>query len=176
MKQRYEMKEVVRKEIFHSWLQSYQGILYKIIRAYSSSPMDQDDLFQEIALQLWRSIPSFRSEAKASTWIYRVALNTAIAWQGKEKKHGKQESIDKVEHRIYYAASENTDERLEWLYQEIAMLNKVDRSIALLLLDGFSYQEMSELIGITENNLAVKIHRIKKHLILKSEKYERHGV
>lgn len=170
------MKEAVRSKIFHNWLESYQGILYKIIRAYSNSVMDQDDLFQEIALQLWRSIPSFRREAKASTWIYRVSLNTAIAWQGKERKHGEQESIEDVEHRIYHPEDANTDERLDWLYQEIAMLNKVDRSVALLLLDGFSYQEMSELIGLTENNLAVKIHRIKKHLILKSEKYERHGV
>ncbi|MBV7339410.1 sigma-70 family RNA polymerase sigma factor [Chloroflexi bacterium TSY] len=80
------MHEHEQKQIFDDWLNKHKGILFKIVRAYAFNAHDQDDLFQEIALQLWRSIPEFRGEAKASTWIYRVALYAASAWTRREKK------------------------------------------------------------------------------------------
>jgi RNA polymerase sigma-70 factor (ECF subfamily) len=72
-----------QRQLFDDWLHQHKGILFKIIRAYAVSAYDQDDLFQEISLQLWRSIPDFRGEAKPSTWIYRVALYTAAVWARK---------------------------------------------------------------------------------------------
>jgi len=136
------MQEQEQKQIFDNWLSQHKGILFKIVRAYAFNAHDQDDLFQEIALQLWRSIPEFRGEAKASTWIYRVALYTASAWT----RHP----------------------RVDWLYEQIAQLDPIDRSVCLLMLEGFSYKEMAEMLGISESNVGVKIHRIKQRLVRQS--------
>jgi len=80
------MDERTRKRIFHDWFKQHKGILFKIVRAYAFSPHDQDDLFQEISLQVWKSIPEFRNESKPSTWIYRVALYTATVWIRMKKR------------------------------------------------------------------------------------------
>jgi len=135
---------------------------------------DHDDLFQEIILQVWHSIPRFRGESAVTTWLYRIALNTAIRWVKKGKKFSTAESLDNVQHLL----QENriaVDERLTWLYAEIYKLDKIDRSVTLLLLEGFSYKEMSAMLGISESNVGVKINRIKKQLIAKSKNYD-HGI
>ena len=170
------MKEHEQKRIFETWLRKHQGLLFKVVRAYAFNSEDQNDLFQEITLQVWRSIPNFRQEAAVTTWLYQVALNTAIKWTRQERKHldGRQ-SID-YEHYLLQEKAKPRDERLDWLYQQIAQLHEVDRSLALLLLDGFSYKEMATMIGISETNIGVRIHRIKKHLITQSEKYDYYGI
>jgi RNA polymerase sigma-70 factor (ECF subfamily) len=150
--------------------------MFKIIRAYGRTPMDREDLFQEITFQVWRSIPSFRGESAVTTWIYRIALNISIRWLRKEKKQIQPESIDDVHHIIQEAKEHHDDERLAWLYQEIHKLDEIDRSITLLMLDGLSYKEMSSIIGITETNIGVKINRIKKQLIGRSKKLESYGI
>ena len=117
----------------------------------------------------------FRQEASVTTWLYRIALNTAIKWTKKEKKHAGAETLDNVQHLL----QENRiqiDERLTWLYGEIYNLDKIDRSVTLLLLEGFSYKEMSAILGISESNVGVKINRIKKQLIAKSKNYNAHGI
>jgi len=156
-------------ELFKSWLSQYSSILFKVVRVYTRSDMDGDDLFQEIAIQVWESIPRYRNECAESTWIYRIALNTALKWTRSKQKH--QRSIDSIalEQRILTEVNHRQDDRLAWLYTEISRFDKVDRSITLLLLDGFSYKEMAEIIGISESNVGVKINRIKKALIKKSE-------
>jgi RNA polymerase sigma-70 factor (ECF subfamily) len=169
------MDEVERKKIFDLWLREHKGILFKIIRAYAFTPHDQDDLFQDISFQLWRSIPDFRGEAKASTWIYRVALYSASAWVRKEKKRLQTQPLAELEQTLTIAAQPRND-RLDWLYDQIAQLNPIDRSVCLLLLDGFSYKEMADLLGISESNVGVKIHRIKQHLVRKSQEKIHHGV
>lgn len=170
------MKESEQNKIFQAWLDQYKALLFKIVRAYAFNVDDQEDLFQEISLQVWRSVPGFKQKSAVSTWIYRVSLNTAIRWTRKERKHedGRQ-SIDSVEH-VLKATAAGEDDRIAWMYRQISQLDKIDRSLTLLLLDGFSYKEMSEMIGISESNIGVKIHRIKKYLIAKSEKYDYHGV
>jgi RNA polymerase sigma-70 factor (ECF subfamily) len=164
-----------QQDIFEDWLKQYKGLLFKIVRAYAFTPMDQDDLFQEIAIQVWHSIPSFRQESAPPTWIYRIAINTAIKWVRKERKHDQTEAIDNIQ-SLLQENKVQIDERLAWLYEEIHQLNEIDRSIALLLLDGFSYKEMAAMLGITESNVGVKINRIKKQLITKSKKYDHHGI
>ncbi len=169
------MTEEEQQQIFNSWITNHKGLLFKVLRAYAFTLEDQEDLFQEIVAQVWRSIPNFRQESAVTTWLYRIALNIAISWSSKEKKKIDPQSIDGIEHLI----SENdisSDDRLEWLYGEIKNMNEVDRSLTLLLLDGFSYKEMAEMIGVSESNIGVKIHRIKKELIKRSAKYEYHGV
>jgi RNA polymerase sigma factor (sigma-70 family) len=81
------MQESKRKQIFEDWLAQYRGLLFKVVRAYATEPADQDDLFQEVALQVWKSIPNFRAESKVTTWLYRVALQTAWAWTRRERRH-----------------------------------------------------------------------------------------
>ena len=157
-------------------MKQYQALLFKVVRAYAFTTTDQEDLFQEVALQVWRSIPNFNQQSAVSTWIYRVSLNTAMTWTRNGKKHQEsRESIDNVAHFL----RENPkvkDERLDWLYEEIANLNAVDRSLTLLLLDGFSYKEMATMLGISESNVGVKVHRIKKHLTTQAKRYHHHGI
>ena len=162
------MQKDEHQRVFDGWLRNHQGLFFKVVRAYAFTPQDQEDLFQEIATQVWRSIPGFRGDAAVTTWIYRVALNAAIAWTQKERRHraGKQ-GLDGVEH-AFLQASPATDPRIEWLYDQIRQLNEIDRSLTLLLLDGFSYKEMAAMLGITENYVGVKINRIKAHLTGKS--------
>jgi len=163
-------------DLFKSWISQYSSILFKVVRVYTRSDIDGDDLFQEIAIQVWKSIPTFKNECAESTWIYRIALNTALKWTRNEQKH--QRSIDSVavEQRILLEVNKPNDERLTWLYTEISRFEKVDRSITLLLLDGYSYKEMAEIIGISESNVGVKISRIKRALIKKSEEMTQHGI
>jgi len=102
-------------------------------------------------------------------------LNTAIKWTKKEKKYAGAETLDNVQHLLLENRIQ-PDERLTWLYEEIHKLDEIDRSITLLLLEGFSYKEMSAILGISESNVGVKINRIKKQLIAKSKNYDNHGI
>jgi len=170
------MQDDDQQVLFDQWLKSHQGLFFKVVRAYAFTPQDQEDLFQEIATQVWQSVPNFRGEAAVTTWIYRVALNAAIAWTRKEWKHReRRQSVDRVEPAILQA-SPATDPRIEWLYVQIRQLNEIDRSLTLLLLDGFSYKEMAAMLGITENYVGVKISRIKAYLTGKSKEEFRHGI
>lgn len=163
------MDEREQKQIFDEWLDNHKGIFFKIVRSYAFTPADQEDLFQEIALQVWKSIPDFRGDAKPSTWIYRVALYTAVAHVRQEKKQPNTRPLTDVEH-ILTANPTFQDERLNWLYDQIAQLDPIDRSLCLLMLEGFSYKEIAELVGISQSNVGVKIHRIKQHLTRQSQK------
>ncbi|MEM7148064.1 MAG: sigma-70 family RNA polymerase sigma factor [Verrucomicrobiota bacterium] len=164
------MERTDQKRVLNEWLNEHKSLIFKVVLAYSNNSHDHEDLFQEIALQLWKSIPKFRGKCADTTWIYRVSLNSAMAWSRKEKKHPTdRRSIDSVEHLLKHTPK-SQDERLTWLYERIAQLNEIDRSLTLLMLDGYSYREMAEILGISENNVGVKINRIKKHLITERER------
>ena len=167
------MTEKDQLDILEEWLKLHKGLLFKIVRAYTIT--DHDDLFQEIIIQVWRSIPSFRHKSSVTTWLYRIALNTAIRWTKKEKKYAGAETLDNVQH-LLRENSIQIDEQLSWLYDEIYKLDEIDRSVTLLLLEGFSYKQMSAILGISESNVGVKINRIKKQLIVKSKNYDHHGI
>lgn len=167
------MTEKEQLDILEEWLQLHKGLIFKVVRAYTVA--DHDDLFQEIIIQVWRSIPTFRREASVTTWLYRIALNTAIKWSKKEKKHAGAETLENIQHLLRENKTQ-IDERLTWLYREISRLDEIDRSVTLLLLEGFSYKEMSAILGISESNVGVKINRIKKQLIAKSKNYDNHGI
>jgi RNA polymerase sigma-70 factor, ECF subfamily len=154
-----------RDRIFDAWLAGHKGILFKVVHAYAFEHADRQDLFQEIVFQVWRSVDAFRGDSSVPTWMYRVALNAAIAWTRRENRHqrGKQ-PLEVVESLLTTRSSEGSDPRVEWLYRKIAQLKDVDRSVALLMLDGFSYREIAGIVGITESNVGVKISRIKAAL------------
>jgi RNA polymerase sigma-70 factor (ECF subfamily) len=159
------MHDSERDRIFGEWLAGHKGILFKVVHAYAFEHADRQDLFQEIAIQVWRSVEAFRGESSVPTWMYRVALNTAIAWTHKEDRHKRgKEPLEDAENLLTTESSAKPDPRLEWLYQQIARLKDVDRSVALLLLDGFSYKEIAAITGLTESNVGVKINRIKSAL------------
>ena len=162
------MTETEQQQILSDWLNEHKGIFFKIVRAYAFTPHDQDDLFQEMSLALWQSIPEFRGDAKPSTWIYRVCLFTATVWARKEKKEPKTQAYEAVAH-ILTQNDVVQDERLNWLYEQIGQLDPLDRSICLLMLDGFSYKEIAQIMGISESNVGVKIHRVKRELQARSE-------
>lgn len=164
------MTEQGQKDIFNDWLRNHKAILFKVVRAYGYNLEDQEDLFQEIAVQVWRSVPRFKKDCAVTTWMYRIALNTALKWSNKERKH--QVGREDLDHKAHVLTEQKdfTDKRLEWLYEQIARLDKIDRSLCLLLLDGFSYKEMSSIAGISESYVGVRINRIKKHLSKQSEK------
>ena len=159
------MRDSERDRIFGEWLTDHKGILFKVVHAYAVDHADRQDLFQEIAIQVWRSVDAFRGDSSVPTWMYRIALNTAIAWTRKQDRHqrGKQ-PLEIVEGLLTTPASNGQDPRVEWLYRQIAQLKDVDRSVALLLLDGFSYKEIAAIVGLSESNVGVKINRIKSAL------------
>ncbi len=157
------MTESERNRVFGEWIEGHKAILFKVARAYGASHADREDLFQEIALQVWHSIAAFRGNAAVGTWIYRVALNTALAWNGRQRKHDRgRQDFEKA--TALLTVPEARDPRLDWIYRQIAELDEVNRSLALLMLDGFSYREMSEILGLSESNVGVKINRIKAAL------------
>jgi len=157
------MLEAERNSIFGEWIEAHKAILFKVARAYGATHSDRQDLFQEIALQVWNSVDAFRGDAAVTTWIYRVALNTALAWKRKEAKHGRGRQDLEMETGLL-TSSPGRDPRLGWIYRQIGELDEVNRSLALLMLDGFSYREMSEILGLSESNVGVKINRIKSAL------------
>ena len=169
------MTDAERNAVFETWMEAHKAILFKVARAYGTTHSDREDLFQEIALQVWHSVAAFRGEAAVTTWIYRVALNTAIAWKRKGRKHdhGRQD-IEAAAGLLIDAPAR--DPRLEWIYQRIAELDEVNRSLALLMLDGFSYRDMSQILGLSESNVGVKINRIKAALAAQLAKEEPDGL
>ena len=158
------MLESERDRIFNEWLAGHKGILFKVVHAYAFAHADRQDLFQEIAIQVWHSVDAFRGESSVPTWMYRVALNTAIAWTRKEDRHQRGKQPLEIVAGLLTTSSDGRDPRVEWLYQQIAQLKDVDRSVALLMLEGFAYKEIAAIVGISEGNVGVKINRVKTAL------------
>jgi RNA polymerase sigma-70 factor (ECF subfamily) len=158
------MLDSERDRIFSDWLTNHKGILFKVVRAYAFEHADRQDLFQEVAILVWRSVDAYRGDSSVPTWMYRIALNAAISWTRRHDRHrrGKQ-PLEIVDGLLTESAAE-ADPRVEWLYRQIAQLKDVDRSVALLMLDGFAYKEIAAIAGISESNVGVKINRIKAAL------------
>lgn len=156
----------MEKEFLHIIAEN-QGIIHKVCSIYCDLEEDRRDLFQEILAQLWKSYPSFRNESKFSTWMYRVALNTAITSFKKEKRQP-----DKTTrlHDNFQLAEELYDSRAEdqirMLNKAIARLTGIEKSIILLFLEDKKYEEIAEITGITQNYVRVKMNRIRKKLKL----------
>jgi len=153
-------------ELFLSVIEQNKGIIYKIANSFKKDEDDKKDLIQEIILQLWRSFDSYDEKSKFSTWMYRVALNVAIASYRKEKKHN--EIIAPMPESIIAIADENisTEQEhvLNLLQKFISELKEFDRALMLLYLEERSGKEMAEILGLSETNIRTKINRIKEQL------------
>lgn len=158
----------MEKELEHHFvtnLEKHQNIVHKICRIYTNDQESHNDLFQEITIQLWKAYPQFRGDAKFSTWMYRVALNTAITLYRKSKRNIQTQDIDTVSFRI--KADEYDDEaekQLKLMYDAVKQLNDIDKALVFLYLEDQSYKEISETLGISEVNARVKMNRVKTKL------------
>jgi RNA polymerase sigma-70 factor (ECF subfamily) len=153
-------------DIFLSIIENHKGILYKIANSYCKDQEDRQDLIQEIIIQLWQSFENYNSQFKRSTWIYRIALNTAISFYRKNKVR----RLKTTELSAILATSLKADEpfqdnpNLAILQVFIQELREIDKALILLYLDGLSQKEIAEIIGITPTNVGTKLSRIKKTL------------
>lgn len=170
------MKPNEQQRIFEEWLAQHKGLLFKVVRAYAFNSHDQDDLFQEMTTQVWNSVPRYRGDSAVSTWIYRVAFYSAIGWSKKEKRHRDKHQAIQREDRLLSQRINSENPQLEWLYEQIAQLDEIDRSLTLLMLDGFSYREIGKTMGLSQNYVGVKLNRIKKRLTEHSKKKDKHGI
>lgn len=130
---------------------------------------DREDLFQEITLQAWKAYANFRGDAKFSTWLYRIALNTAITFFRKEKRAPSIYSTDVVPEQNE-EAYDPIEEKVKAMYAAIGNLSKIDKAIVMLYLEDYSYIEIGDMMGITANNVAVKMNRIKIKLKEETQK------
>jgi len=152
-----------------TWLGEHGSSVMKVARAYTLTSEECQDLAQEILLQAWRSLPKFEGKASAATWFYRVALHTAMNWHRKDKaRRSRQQSLLEVQAVVTEGSNsvEQAQHRdtVEQLYKAINRLPKTDAALVLLYLDQLSYQEMAEVLGISESNVGVKLNRAKKAL------------
>lgn len=147
-------------------INSNLGIIYKVCNVYAGSMRDErEDLFQEILYQLWKSYPHFKGFSKFSTWMYRVALNTAMM-HSQHKKHKLEITDLELSHEQIEDSVEqfHQDEKIQQLYKTIGTLSKVDKAIILLFLEEHSYDEIATLTGLTKSNVSVRLVRIKRTL------------
>lgn len=152
------------QEFIHT-IEKHKGIIFKISKMYMSEKDDQDDLFQEITYQLWKAYSSFRGESEFSTWLYRIALNTAIIFLKTNKRRS---FIANEDVSNYVITQEDYDyskeERLAKMYRAIQQLNPIDKAFIFYYLEDFSGKQIAEQMGISEGNVRVKMNRAKNKL------------
>lgn len=156
----------IESEPFLTVFKENIGIVLKIARAYTSNRQDKEDLINNIALELWKSFKNFNGNAKISTWIYRVALNTSMNFKRRKKKDSLLFSFNDLKRKDNYPWFQEEDDspEMDILYQCIDELNEINKAIILLYLDGNSHEEISEITGISKTNVGTRISRIKEQL------------
>lgn len=161
-----------KERAFSEMIDDYQGLIIKVSRLYTNTLEDEEDLFQEIVLQLWRSYDSFKGDSKVSTWMYRVALNTAITIFRKKKR-----TLETDEIQPFHEKGENLEkkaekeEQISILYEVIKKLPEVERAVVMLYLDDIPYKEIAQTLGISSVNARVKMNRLKKKLKVLMKEY-----
>jgi RNA polymerase sigma-70 factor, ECF subfamily len=154
----------VEKE-FIELISKHQGILHKICNIYFFQNPNKEDYYQEMLIRLWKSYPSFKNQSEFSTWLYRVALNTAIDIIRKQNLQPKHFELSKIEYNIPEREYTIESDKKDVLYEAINHLADVEKAIIFLYLEDYNYKEIAKIMGISENNTGVKINRIKNQLI-----------
>lgn len=145
-------------------LRQHEKIIYKVCTHYAHDSDTRKDLYQEIVMQWWRAFPTFRAESKISTWLYRIALNTAISHLRKHHSYRQNTIFDDFKMDLPDLNDTTTHEQLSALHRAIAQLNDVDKALILLYLDEYKYEEIAQIMGLSMSNVGVKINRIKEKL------------
>ena len=154
------LKKVDLEKEFINLIKKNESIILKICNIYCKEIDDRQDLYQDILVQLWKSFPKFDKRAKISTWMYRIAFNTAVSRYRLEKKKSINEEISDQ----LMSDNSNEDENVRLLYGAIDGLDKIDKAITLLYMDGTKYKEIGEIMGLSESNVGFKINQIKRKL------------
>ncbi|MFH0761347.1 MAG: RNA polymerase sigma factor [Bacteroidota bacterium] len=150
------------KKEFADLLEQNIGIIHKVSRLYTNNPVDKEDLFQDICFQLWRSYGSYREEAQLSTWMYRVAINTAVSQIRKRKNIVI--PVEEFQEQQDDRDNSEKEEQIQLLYKAISLLNKIDKAIIMLWLEEKKYEEIAGILGISTSNVSVKLFRIRQRL------------
>jgi RNA polymerase sigma-70 factor (ECF subfamily) len=161
------------QDAFVKKIKENEALIFKVCRVYAPDEEDGKDLFQDIVVQLWQYYPSYRGDSKFSTWLYRVALNTAITRVRKKERSvlpGNQ-SAELNENLHYESSSLEEQEQLKSLYRAINILGEIDKALVMLYLEDYSYTEMEEILGIKESTLRVKMNRVKEKLKTLTKSY-----
>lgn len=149
---------------FTELVNNNRALIFKVCHLYCQDQESRKDLFQEVVLQLWRSYPAFRRESAGSTWIYRIALNTAISNFRKESRSPQRKTLSDTEFEIPDIPAPNAKENSHALRRAIEQLTEIEKAIILLYLDERTYDEIGEIIGISNSNVGVRLNRIKNKL------------
>lgn len=162
------------QKIFLQQINENKGIIHKVAKMYMDNALDQEDLFQEIVMQLWKAYPSFKGTSKFSTWMYRVALNTAIVFFKKDHRKVDKASLNEQVEIADFSDSHEKEEKLAYLYKAVQELNQIEKALIFLFLENQSHKDIAQNLGITEINARVKLNRTKEKLqqIIKKNGYE----
>ncbi len=161
---------VSKEEQFKKLVDDNKDKILSICKYYNPNPEDQKDMYQEILINIWKSLEGFRGEAAISTWIYRIAVNTSLSYTGKAFKHLKimvdadTQNLHNLLNDDFIDEKLKKEQQLEHLQNELNQLSVIDKALITLMLEGLSMKEIADVIGITEPNVKVKIHRIKEQL------------
>jgi RNA polymerase sigma-70 factor (ECF subfamily) len=167
------LKPTTAQKEFLQIVNENQGIIRKVCHLYGRDEAGKEDLYQEIIIQLWKAFGSFRGESKFSTWMYRIALNTAISDLRKQNRRVDLQFPEFIPREEADLKDDAKEEQLKQLYASIQKLSEVEKAIVMLYLEDKSYEEMEEILGINNGNLRVKMNRIKDKLrtMTKEEAY-----
>ncbi len=159
----------MKEQKFNQLVTENSELIKRICRYYNNNMQDQQDMYQEILINIWRSLDKFRGESKLSTFIYRIAVNVSITYATKSFKQSKlyvSADTDNLEELIDYPTEDKADEeiQIQQLHTALNTLSVIDKALISLVLEGLSMKEIASVIGITEPNVKVKIHRIKNYL------------
>ena len=152
-------KQITEKQ-FIDLIDQNKGLIWKICLFYGGSEADRKDLYQDIVLQAWKSYPGFRHDSKFSTWLYKISLNTALFARRKYKPDIQPLHADINDSTLQYSENETS----EIMHMAIKALNEIEKSLVLLYLDGYNYDEIEKITGISNATLRVKMSRIKQKL------------
>lgn len=155
---------VAEEQRFIQLINEHQGLVHKVCLMYESDPDVRNDLFQEIVFQLWKSFRSFRGESKITTWMYRIALNTAISGFRKQTRNVKTEDLKEPHLNISDGWGDDHEEEIQRLQWAIRQLSEIERAVIMLALEEVPYEEIAETMGITQNNVRVRMNRIREKL------------
>ncbi|MCF8335149.1 MAG: sigma-70 family RNA polymerase sigma factor [Bacteroidales bacterium] len=159
------MSEHKQKEEFLKLISEHQDLIRKVAAIYYKNRADREDAFQEILVSLWQAYPTFRGESKFSTWLYRVALNTVISrFRKASNKVRKNQSDIQITDELLGSSKEDLSEEIECLYRAIEQLSDIEKAIIMLYMEEKTYEDIAEIMGMTQTNVGVKINRIKKKL------------
>ena len=151
-----------QEEFFTQLVREHKGTIYTVCYMFSKDEEEVNDLFQETLINMWKGIGSFREESKISTWIYRVALNTCLLQERKKKKEVK--IVPLTMDVNFFQDNDTNSTQVRMLHQRIGKLGLVDRALVMMWLEGMSYDEIGAVMGISAQNVGVKLFRIKENL------------